>query len=175
MKKLLSFAVLSAFVLFFSSCNKNMGALDESYFKANPSPLEVKNGLVTAVITGQIPAKYFNKNAVVTVTPVLKFGGDITTTKKAFEGKGTPIMLQGEKIVGNYKTIAYKEGGTFSFDYECIYVPEMAISELYLEFDVVQKEKTYQIPTIKIADGIIATPTLLSSKEIGRASCRERV
>ena len=166
MKKLLSFAVLSAFVLFFSSCNKNMGALDESYFKANPSPLEVKNGKVTAVITGQIPAKYFNKNAVVTVTPVMKFGGDITTTKKAFEGKGTPIMLQGEKIVGNNKTIAYKEGGTFTMDYECIYVPEMAISELYLEFDVVQKDKTYQIPTIKIADGVIATPTLLSSKEV---------
>ena len=167
MRKLLLFVVSSMLVLSFSSCNKSMGALDKSYFKANPSPLEVKNGVVATTITGQIPAKYFNKNAVVTVTPVLKFGGELTgTTQKVFEGKGTPKMLQGEKVVGNYQTISYKEGGTFTMDYVFNYVPDMAVSELYLEFDVVQKDKTYQIPTIKIADGIVATSTLLSAKDM---------
>jgi Flp pilus assembly protein TadD len=115
----------------------------------------VKGGKVDATITGTFPVKYFTKKATVTVTPVLKFEGK--------EVKGTPVTFQGEKIVGNDQTISYKLGGTYTLKASFDYVPEMAKSELYLEFNVVTKKKTYQIPSVKIADGVIATSQLAST------------
>ena len=44
-----------------------------------------------------------------------------------------------------------------SFDY----VPEMAKSELYLEFKATKGSKTIQIPAVKIADGVISTSELV--------------
>ena len=155
MRKQLFFAVSMVLALFFSSCSKDMTALDPSLFKCNPNPLEAKGGKVDATITGTFPVKYFTKKATVTVTPVLKFEGK--------EVKGTPVTFQGEKIVGNDQTISYKLGGTYTIKASFDYVPEMAKSELYLEFNVVTKKKTYQIPSVKIADGVIATSQLAST------------
>jgi len=157
MKKQLFFAVSMVFALVLSSCSKDLTALDPSLFKCNPNPLEVKGGKVDATITGTFPVKYFNKRAVLTVTPVLKFEGK--------EVKGTPVVFQGEKVKGNDKTIAFKAGGNYTVKASFDYVPEMAKSELYLEFSVVQKKKTYQIPSVKVADGIIATSQLVSTNE----------
>jgi len=155
MKKQLFFAVSMVFALLFSSCSKDLTALDPSLFKCNPNPLEVKGGKVDATITGTFPVKYFNKRAVLTVTPVLKFEGK--------EVKGTPVVFQGEKVKGNDKSINFKAGGNYSIKASFDYVPEMAKSELYLEFSVVQKKKTYQIPSVKVADGVIATSQLVST------------
>ena len=157
MKKQLFFAVSMVFALVFSSCSKDLTALDPSLFKCNPSPLEVKGGKVDATVTGTFPVKYFNKRAVLTVTPVLKFEGK--------EVKGTPVVFQGEKVKGNDKTINFKAGGNYSVKASFDYVPEMAKSELYLQFSVVQKKKTYQIPEVKVADGVIATSQLVSTNE----------
>ena len=156
MKKLMFLSASLLLVVFFSSCGKDLGALTSSNFKANPSPLEVKAGVVNVDITGQIPAKYFNKNAVLTVTPVLKYGSGSV--------KGTPKVLQGEKVKANNQKIYYKTGGNFSLSASYNYIPEMLVSELVLEFDVTQKKKTYKLPSVKIADGVIATSTLLSTK-----------
>lgn len=155
MKKQLFFAVSMVFALVLSSCSKDLTALDPSLFKCNPNPLEVKGGKVDATITGTFPVKYFNKNAVVTVTPVLKYEGK--------EVKGKAVVFQGEKVKGNDKTIAFKTGGNYSLKTSFDYVPEMAKSELYLEFSIVQKKKTYQIPSVKVADGVIATSQLVST------------
>lgn len=155
MRNQLFFAVSIVLALFFSSCTKDMTALDPSLFKCNPNPLEVKGGKVNATVTGTFPVKYFNKKASMTVTPVLKFNGK--------EVKGTPVTFQGEKVVGNNKVIAYKAGGTYTIKAAFDYVPEMVVSELYLDFSIATKKKTYQIPSVKVADGIIATPLLAAT------------
>ncbi len=155
MKKLLFLSTSLLVVLLFSSCGKDLGALTSSNFKANPSPLEVKAGVVNVDITGQIPAKYFNKKAELTVTPVLKYGSESL--------KGNSKVLQGEKVKGNNQTVSYKNGGNFFLSTSYKYVPEMVVSELVLEFSVAQGSKTYQLPPVKIADGVIATSTLLST------------
>jgi len=155
MKKQLFFAVSMVLALVFSSCSKDLTALDPSLFKCNPNPLEVKGGKVDATITGTFPVKYFNKQAVLTVTPVMKFNGK--------EVKGTPVDFQGEKVVGNDKVISYKAGGTYTVKASFDYVPEMSTSELFLEFNVVSKKKTYTIPSVKVADGVIATSQLVST------------
>jgi len=155
MKKQFLFAISMVFALLLSSCGKDLTALDPSLFKCNPNPLEVKGGKVNATVSGTFPVKYFNKKAVVTVTPVLKFEGK--------EVKGTPSVFQGEKVKGNDKVITFKLGGNYSMDVSFNYVPEMAKSELYLQFDIVQGKKTYSIPSVKVADGVIATSQLVST------------
>jgi Flp pilus assembly protein TadD len=149
---LLSAAIL-AFV--FASCSKPMGALDPNYFNTTPNPLEAVGGKVNATVTGKFPEKYFDKKTVVEVTPVLK-------TASGQEFKSAPALFQGEKIQGNNQSVAYKAGGTFSVNAAFDYVPEMAKSELFLEFKATRGNKTYTIPSVKVTDGVIATSTLAS-------------
>ena len=100
MIKKLTFPLLCLCLLTLVSCNKEMAPLSADYFKVNPSPLEAKGGMVSATITGTFPEKYFNKNAVVTVTPYLVYSaGETASASQTF---------QGEKVKGNDQTIQYK-------------------------------------------------------------------
>ena len=155
MRKQFILAVAMVLTLIFSSCTKDMTALDPGLFKCNPNPLEVKGGKIEAIIAGKFPVKYFTKNAVVTVTPVLKFSGK--------EVKGEPVSFQGEKVKGNNKVIYYQMGGSYPIKVSFDYVPEMANCELFLDFDIVTSKKTYKIPSVKVADGVIATSQLVST------------
>lgn len=160
MRKQLLFAVTLVLAVVFSSCNKDLTALDPSLFTATPNPLVEKAGKVDATITGTFPVKYFAKNATVTVTPVLVFNGT--------EVKGTASVFQGEKVKSNNKVINYKAGGKYTIQTSFNYVPEMAKSELYLDFSVATSKKTYTIPRVKVADGVMATAQLIS-KNFGAA------
>lgn len=151
MKKQLFFIVSVVLALGLSSCSK-MNELPASLFKTTPNPLEVRGGKIDAKVDGKFPEKFFNKNAVVTVTPVLKYNGT--------EKKGTPKTFQGEKITGNNQTINYKSGGSFTIGTSFDYIPEMAKSELYLDFAITVKGKEITIPQVKVADGVIATSML---------------
>ena len=137
----------------FSACSSKMGELSSDYFTVTPQVLEAVNGQVPATINGKFPEKYFNKKAIVEVTPVLRWEGG--------EAKGQPTTFQGEKVQGNDQTISYKMGGNYTMKTSFDYVPEMAKSELYLEFKATVGKKTVEIPAVKIADGVIATSELV--------------
>ena len=151
MIKKLYLPLVALLVLAFSSCSKR-GELSADYFTTNPEVLEAVGGKVPVTITGKFPEKYFKKNAIVEVTPVLRWDGG--------EAKGQPATFQGEKVQGNDQTIAYKAGGTYTMKANFDYVPEMAKSELYLDFKIKRGKKEYTIPSVKIADGVIATSEL---------------
>ena len=151
MIKKLYLPLVALLVLAFSSCSK-MGELSPDYFTTNPEVLEAIGGKVPVTITGKFPEKYFKKNATVEVTPVLRWEGG--------EAKGQPATFQGEKVEGNDQTISYKTGGTYTMKASFDYVPEMAKSELYLDFKIKKGKKEYTIPSVKIADGVIATSEL---------------
>ena len=136
-----------------SACSSKMGALSSDYFTVTPQVLEAVNGQVPATINGKFPEKYFNKKAIVEVTPVLRWEGG--------EAKGQPSVFQGEKVQGNDQTISYKMGGNYMMKTTFDYVPEMAKSELYLEFKATVGKKTVEIPSVKIADGVIATSEMV--------------
>ncbi len=136
-----------------SACSSKMGELSSDYFTVTPQVLEAVNGQVPATINGKFPEKYFNKKAVVEVTPVLRWDGG--------EAKGQPSVFQGEKVQGNDQTISYKMGGNYTMKTTFDYVPEMAKSELYLEFKATVGKKTVEIPAVKIADGVIATSEMV--------------
>ncbi|MDR2824657.1 MAG: hypothetical protein LBB41_05600, partial [Prevotellaceae bacterium] len=59
-KKNLIYSLLMICAIIFTSCAKDMGALDPSYFKTTPNPLEVKGSKVEATVAGKFPVKYFN-------------------------------------------------------------------------------------------------------------------
>ena len=151
MIKKLYLPLVALLVLAFSSCSK-MGELSPDYFTTNPEVLEAIGGKVPVTITGKFPEKYFKKNATVEVTPVLRWEGG--------EAKGQPATFQGEKVQGNDQTISYKTGGTYTMKASFDYVPEMAKSELYLDFKIKKGKKEYTIPSVKIAAGVIATSEL---------------
>ena len=151
MIKKLYLPLVALLVFALSSCGK-MGELSADYFTTNPEVLEAVGGKVPVTITGKFPEKYFKKNATVEVTPVLRWNGG--------EAKGQAAVFQGEKVQGNDQTIAYKAGGTYTMKASFDYVPEMAKSELFLDFKIKQGKKEYTIPSVKIADGVIATSEL---------------
>ena len=153
-KLYLSVALASGVLL--TSCNK-LGELSADNFTVTPSPLEAVAGQVPVTINGRFPEKYMKRKAVVTVTPVLRYEGGETA--------GQPATFQGEKIQGNDQEISYKVGGNYTMKNTFDYVDAMATSELYLTFDakVGRKQKSVEVPDVKVADGVIATSELLKN------------
>lgn len=152
-KKLYLPLLMACVVALLSSCGSKMGELSSDYFTVTPQVLEAIGGKVPATINGKFPEKYFNKKAVVEVTPVLRWEGG--------EAKGQPAVFQGEKVEGNDQTISYKMGGNYTMKTSFDYVPEMAKSELYLEFKAVVGKKEITIPAVKVADGVISTSEMV--------------
>lgn len=165
MKKIIPATVISAAVVL-TGCSKKMTDFAADYFSTNPNPLEVVGTHVPATVTGHIPGKFFVKNAVVTVTPVLQYG---TATQNA-----SPLVLQGEKVRGNNQTISYENGGTVTIPVNYIYEPAMQRSELYLDFNVQQGKKQYVLPRVKVANGIVATAALADASTLTPAEAPDK-
>lgn len=144
--------LVMALVIVLSSCSK-MGPLSPEYFSTTPQVLEAVGGKVPVTINGKFPEKYLKKKAVVEVTPVLKWDGG--------EAVGQSATFQGEKVQGNDQTISYAVGGNYTMRASFDYVPEMAKSELYLQFKAKIGDKEVAIPAVKIADGVISTSELV--------------
>ena len=152
----------AATVLFMTSCSK-LGPLTADNFTVVPNPLETVGGEVPATINGTFPEKYMKKKAVVTVTPELRYNGQVT--------KGQSTTFQGEKVMGNDQTISYKVGGRYTMKTNFDYVPEMQKSDMYLTFDARIGNKTYEVPAVKVAEGVISTSELYTRTLASESGC----
>ena len=151
MSKSLRFALIGAGLLILAGCKSGMD-MSKDYYTVTPEVLEAVGGEVPYTVTGTFPAKFFPKKVVCTATPELRWeGGSV---------KGEPITLQGEKVQGNNKVVSYKEGGTFTYNGNFKYQPEMEKSELYITFEANKNGKAVEIAPVKIADGVISTAEL---------------
>ena len=149
------FSFIAATLLVLCSCSSKLGEMSSRYFSVTPQVLEATNGEVPVTISGTFPAKFFPKKGVITITPVLKWNGGSVS--------GDAYTFIGEKVEGNSQVISNKAGGNFTMKSSFDYVPEMAKSELYLEFDAKVKNKTKAMPAVKVADGVLATAELYSN------------
>lgn len=148
MKKSLFLASVIAVALL-TSCGT---AVQPDQVSVTPSPLTVVGNKVEAEITGTFPVKKFAKNAVLTVTPVLKYNGGEAVSKS--------VTYVGEKAKENGQVVSYAEGGKYTQVAIFDYVPQMAKSELYLRFEARKGNKVVTLPDVKIADGVISTAKL---------------
>lgn len=135
-----------------TSCSK-LGKLTADNFSVSPQPLEVVGGKVPATIEGQFPEKFMNKKATVTVIPELHYGNG-----QVARGEGT--TFQGEKVMGNDRTISYRLGGRYTMKANFNYVPEMQKSDMYLAFNATIGNKKVEVPALKVGYGVIATAEL---------------
>lgn len=156
----------AAGTLVLTGCSKKLQNFSADYFSVNPNPLEVVGQRIPATVTGHIPAKFFVKNAEVTVTPYLTFNGQEVASQS--------YRFQGEKVNGNNPVINYDNGGTVTIPVVYNYQPEMLQSELELGFTVIQGNKQYVLPRVKVADGVVATATIADPATVSPAMAPDR-
>ena len=143
-------------VVLLTACSGKLGQLSSDNFKVDPNPLETDGGRVTATINGTFPEKYMNKKAVVTVVPELQYVKDGMVQSV----KGQSATFQGEKVLGNDQSISYLLGGHYTMKTTFPYDPAMQKSDLYMTFDAKIGKKDVKVPSVKVADGVIATSEL---------------
>ena len=163
-KHLMLLAATGAVML--TGCSKKLNQFQADYFTVNPNPLEVVGDRVPATVTARVPAKFFVKNAQVTVTPYLCFNGQ--------EVASQPYAFQGEKVRGNAPVINYDNGGTVTIPVMYEYQPDMMKSELELAFDVRQGNKQYVLPRVKVAKGVVATAALADAATVTPALAHDK-
>ncbi|MDP4222999.1 MAG: hypothetical protein Q8868_06765 [Bacteroidota bacterium] len=156
MKKIRSFFILILAALFLASCsglNKMKKDAGDIKYDVTPKVLEAHGGMVNVTIKGTFPQKYFNKKATLEVTPVLTYSGGETAFDKV-------QVLQGEKVQANNKVITYT-GGDFTYTSAIPYKDAMKMSELVLRTKATIGKKSLDFDPTKLADGVIATSTLV--------------
>jgi tetratricopeptide (TPR) repeat protein len=154
--KLVLPAVAALSFVMATSCSSKLDPLTSDNFTCNPSPLVEVGGQVEATISATYPEKYFSKKATLTVTPVLVYANG--------ETKSAPVTFQGEKVKGNDETVSYKYGGNATIKATFDYIDDMASSKLYLDFEAECGGKTYTLPRVWVADGVIATESVSSAR-----------
>ncbi len=138
-----------------SSPNKMLKDAATVRYTVTPDPLEMKGDSVDLSVTVVYPAKYFNKNAVMVLTPVLK--------SESASVAYPEVTLQGEKVQGNGGVIS-AAGGSYTYTGKVAYEDALLQSELKIQSKVSVKSKSVNLPEVKIADGVLATASLLKNE-----------
>lgn len=140
-----------------ASCG-TLKPLKSDYVSVDPQPLELRAGKIPTTITLNVPSKWFNKNAVVRITPVLKH--------RMGQQWGTAYTFQGEKVRGNARTVSYSEPTTLTLNSDFNWSPEYRNSELFLMFNATVNGKEVSLPDLKIGEGVLATEALASAEDV---------
>ena len=154
MKNLMKLSVvLVAASLALSSCNcfKKMAQnRDDVQLTVTPEVLTLNNGIVAADINVTFPEKYFNKKAVIKVTPVIVFeGGEVAGTTKYF---------QGTKVDDNYTVVDSSNGGNYTQHVEFPYDLRMDQCELQIRAEIKCKSgKCKEFTLVNLNDGSLPT------------------
>jgi len=152
---LASFALAGVMLTSCAGLSKMKKEASKIKYQVTPEVLEAHADMVDVKITVNIPAKYFNKNVTVVATPVLKFEGG----EKAFASK----TLQGEKVQGNNTVVPFETGKKISYTGKIPYEQAMRISDLEIRMVGSKGEKSVEFDPYKIADGVVATATLVQN------------
>ena len=154
MKNLMKLSVvLVAAALAFSSCNcfKKMAKnRDDIKLTVTPEILTLNNGTVAADINVTFPVEYFNKKAIIKVTPVIVFeGGEVA---------GATQYYQGSKVDENYAVVDMSNGGNYTQHVEFPYDPRMDQCALQLRAEIkCPKGKAKEFVLVNLNTGAIPT------------------
>jgi tetratricopeptide (TPR) repeat protein len=148
-KALKSGFLLAAFSLLLVSCNcysKMQKKADMLEYSCTPSVLTLQGSEVKATYTVQFPAGYFNKKAVLRITPILVYeGGELAAA---------PTYVQGAKVRDNY-TVIPATGGRVMQGLTFPYSDKMKQSTLELRIDAKCKNGAFEpFTVIAVANGV---------------------
>ncbi len=125
-------------------------------YSVTPNPLQDNGDSVAVNISVKYPAEYFNKKAVVTVTPTFKLAGG---KEQALD----PVTLVGESATAAGTKINYKSGGSINYNKKVAYTPDMKMDSLVIKATITNNKKDF--PAMKIANGTIATALLIQNDD----------
>ena len=149
----IKFLMAVAVVALVTSCGcfrKMARNAEDVSIACNPEVLVLNNGKVEADITVNFPVEYYNKKAVVKVTPVIVFEGG--------EVEGATYFFQGSKVDDNYTVVDKAMGGKFTQHVEFPYDCRMATSELHLRVEIkCPSGKCKEFTLVNANTGAIAT------------------
>ena len=154
MKKMNNFLALLVATLILASCGKPPKDFEGVKCDVNPSPLEVHNGKVEGQIKISFPDGFVAPKAVAEITVQLANGSEVTEL--------TVLNIQGVDYEGN-NTVIKEEGGSVSGKFSVDYEEWMKVSEVQIKATASVGKKTGEVPAIKVADGVIATSTLVNT------------
>ncbi|MBQ4499034.1 MAG: hypothetical protein II985_02210 [Alistipes sp.] len=149
--KLSALLVVAVMTLTGCNCFKKMAKhQDDVKLTCTPEVLVLNNGRVEADVKVTFPEEYFNKKAVLKVTPVMVFeGGEVA---------GTTQYFQGTKVDDNYTVISKDNGGEYTMHVSFPYDDRMECSELQLRAEVkCPKGKCKEFTLVNLNDGAIPT------------------
>ena len=156
MKNFNYLALLAGSILIMSSCGglkKMQDRASEVSYTVTPEVLEERGNDVAVKIDVRYPAKYFNKQAILTATPVLKYESGET----AFPSR----VLQGESVQANNQVVNFATGGTVSYSGNVPFREDMMKSKLVIRAVADRKGKTLELDEYPIADGVLASSKLV--------------
>jgi outer membrane protein OmpA-like peptidoglycan-associated protein len=147
LNKLAFLTIIGGTIVGLSSCDQ----MKDLSYKVTPNPLEMHGDSVKISVVVNVPEKGLRKKAKAEITP--KLGNVALAT----------YTIQGEKVTGNGQTIAFKPGGTATFEQVVPYRSDMEAADLKLTGKVFKGTKEKEdIPETKLADGTIVTPLLVN-------------
>lgn len=155
--KTLSYILLAASV---AGCN-GLGKMAKNYnqvkYEVTPNPLEMHGDSVAVNIKGTFPTKYFGKKVDAEVTPLIKSG--------SAEHNFKSVTMVGEKSKTSATKINYKAGGNFTYTDRIAYTSDMKASDVMVKAKGTQGKNSKELGSVKVADGVIATPLLVQNDE----------
>ncbi len=167
--KLLAVVLITAGL--FASCGLNRMArnYDEGVrYTPETNPLENHGGQVAANIDGRVGEGYFHRNAVVEITPVLKF----QDTEKELE----TVTLRGSRTTTSGTMVNRDRTTNFDMNNVVDYNPDMLNSELYVRATLYREgreDRARELPERKVADGIIMTAQRIKKDHKGSLAPHE--
>src|SRR6185312_2823558 len=161
MKKqsLKSLSILGLAAIGIAGCNgfsKMLKNANQVRYTVNPNPLQDNGDSVTVNISAQFPPKFFAKKAAVTVTPTLKLSDGSTVSLKS-------VNLVGDKAKGQGQKVSYDNGGSVKYTDKIPFANGMKQDELDINATLTNNKKDF--PSVKIADGTIATALLIQNDD----------
>ncbi len=159
MKRFRSYFILVLAATIMSGCsglNKMKKNADQVQYEVTPKVLETHGGLVNVTIKGTFPENFFDKKSTLTATPVITYNGGETAFEKV-------QVVQGESVQANNQVIS-RSGGSYTYTNAIPYKDAMKISELVLRVKASRGAKSVDFDPVKLADGVIATSTLVEKE-----------
>jgi tetratricopeptide (TPR) repeat protein len=127
----------------------------EVKYEVTPKVLEMHGDSVEATLKVTFPVKYFQKDAILEITPVLKYDGG----EQAFKS----LVLQGEEAQANNQVVSFTSGGTYSVTSKIAFVEGMRQATLVGRVKATVGKDSGELPEVKLADGTMATALLLEA------------